>query len=521
MCIRDRVKTPEQISVSNEATGAAITALSVEPGEQVDLKASAVYKKMALVSSDDAYVWTVDPAVGTVDAKGVFTAGEKTANGNLTVSAGGTALAVPVNVAGHVMALETFEGSFGSLASTAAATATAENRLDYVRYGEQSVKVEYNAAADGTAGLVSTLAIPAGERYLGLWVYGDASGNSLTATVADQAGTATDVLLTALDFTGWKHVNAALPANAASIRSLQIIYGGAEGKAAGTIWLDHLTTSNEDISDTTPPTVTVTLSGSTVTAVVSDNVDRAIPKESVVLTRDGAPLTFTWNQETGTLTAALPAADSQTHRITVTAVDASGNLARGSADMAPTVARDPIFTDTDDHWANAYADYLYDTGVTTGVSVGDTLQFQPNKNITRGEFFAMAARWMKLDLDAYAGVELPFADAAGIPSWALLEVKAMYSLGILKGTSENGVLKCNAGATISRAEAMTILGRTQARGYAEAELTFGDAAQVPAWASTFVRSLVGQGVVNGYNNLIQPLNPVSRGEVAKMLYAML
>ena len=128
---------------------------------------------------------------------------------------------------------------------------------------------------------------------------------------------------------------------------------------------------------------------------------------------------------------------------------------------------------------------------------------------------------MNLNLDAYDSVELPFADAAEIPAWALREVKAMYALGILQGTSDGGVLRCNAGATISRAEAMTILGRTQARGYAETELAFADADQVPAWAAPFVRSLVGQGVVNGYNNLIQPLNPITRGEVAKMLYAML
>lgn len=515
------VKTPDSIAITDQTTGAAITALSAEPGEQIDLKATATYKKLALTSSDNAYVWTVDPEVGTVDANGVFTAADKTASGTLTVSAGGTAVAVPVNVAGHVMALETFEGNFTSITSTAAAVATAETRLDYVRYGRQSVQVVYDAAASGTAGLVSTLAIPAGERYLSLWVYGDGSGNSLTATVADQTGAASDVLLTALDFTGWKHVTAALPENASAIRSFQLIYGGVEGKSSGTIWLDHLTTSNEQLSDTTPPTVTVKLEGNTVTAVVTDNVDRSIAKESVVLSRDGTALNFNWNQETGTLTAEIPAADSQSHRITITAVDASGNLARGSVDQSPTVARDPIFTDTDDHWAGTYADYLYDTGVTNGVAVGDTLEFQPGKNITRGEFFALVARWMNLDLDAYASIELPFADAAEIPNWCLGEVKAMYSLGILKGSSDNGVLKCGAGTTISRAEAMTILGRTQARGYAEAELNFSDAAQVPDWSATFVRSLVGQGVVNGYNNLIQPLNPITRGEVAKMLYAML
>lgn len=73
----------------------------------------------------------------------------------------------------------------------------------------------------------------------------------------------------------------------------------------------------------------------------------------------------------------------------------------------------------------------------------------------------------------------PFVDAASIPDWALNEVKAMYSLGILKGGANESGLTVNALATISRAEAMTILGRTQARGYAEPELTFSDAGQVP------------------------------------------
>lgn len=42
----------------------------------------------------------------------------------------------------------------------------------------------------------------------------------------------------------------------------------------------------------------------------------------------------------------------------------------------------------------------------------------------------------------------------------------MYALGIVNGALENGVLKVKALSTISRAEAMAILGRTQAKGYA-------------------------------------------------------
>ena len=173
------------------------------------------------------------------------------------------------------------------------------------------------------------------------------------------------------------------------------------------------------------------------------------------------------------------------------------------------------------HWADAYAAFLYDAGVTNGVSAADgSLLYQPDKNITRAEFFALTARWLGLDLSQYAGVELPFADSAELPEWALNEVKAMYALGIVNGALENGVLKVNALSTISRAEAMTILGRTQAKGYAQAELTFDDAALVPSWAADYVKSLAGQGVVSGYNNRIRPNDPLTRGEVAKLLYSM-
>ena len=262
--------------------------------------------------------------------------------------------------------------------------------------------------------------------------------------------------------------------------------------------------------------------GGQLTATVADNVDKSFDAGQVSLTYDGKPVAGAWDPATSTMKATLPAADGKAHRATVTAVDASGNIGRASADIAPSADAASVFVDTADHWAAPYAEFLYSQGITNGVGEPDALEFAPNKNITRGEFFAMAARWMGLDLTQYAAVELPFADAGEIPSWFQNEVKAMYSLGILKGSdSGNGVLRVNANATISRAEAMTILGRTQAKGYAAPALTFADAADVPAWASGYVQSLVGQGVVGGYENRISPNASITRGEVAKMLYAML
>ena len=511
------VSTPDSITLSDESTGAAVTSLNLDPGGQMDLKASASYRSLDLTAQDTCFTWTADPAVGTVDENGLFTAGEKSASGTLTVSAGGKTLTIPVSVAGHVNTLEDLEGGMDAFTATDTAVPAVETGLEYVHNGRQSLKMTYDASS-GSASLGAALAIPAGESWLGMWVYGDGSGNTLMATVTDSQLQTSQILLTALNFTGWQYVSAELPEGAAYLNSLDVVYGGTA--ASGEIWLDQLTTANENVSDTTAPAVTLTVSGTQLTARVSDNVDRTIPQESVSLTYDGAALSFTWNESTGTLSASLPAADTGYHRATVTVSDASGNLGRASADIQPASDRTSPFADMTGHWAEQYATYLYDNGISMGTGV-DTVVYQPDKSITRAEFFTMVARWMDLDLTQYAGVELPFVDAASIPDWALDAVKAMYSLGILQGAGVEGGLAANASATISRAEAMTILGRTQAKGYAQPELTTDDAGQVGDWALPYVQSLVGQGVVTPTDNKLRPTDALTRGELAQLLYAIL
>ena len=511
------VSTPDSITLSDESTGAAVTSLNLDPGGQMDLKASASYRGLDLTAQDTCFTWTADPAVGTVDENGLFTAGEKSASGTLTVSAGGKTLTIPVSIAGHVNTLEDLEGGMDAFTATDTAVPAVETGLEYVHNGRQSLKMTYDASS-GSASLGAAMAIPTGESWLGMWVYGDGSGNTLMATVTDSQLQTSQILLTALNFTGWQYVSAELPEGAAYLNSLDVVYGGTA--ASGEIWLDQLTTANENVSDTTAPTVSLSVSGTQLTARVSDNVDRTIPQESVSLTYDGAALSFTWNESTGTLSASLPAADTGYHRATVTVSDASGNLGRASADIQPASDRTSPFADMTGHWAEQYATYLYDNGISMGTGV-DTVVYQPDKSITRAEFFTMVARWMDLDLTQYAGVELPFVDAASIPDWALDAVKAMYSLGILQGAGVEGGLAANASATISRAEAMTILGRTQARGYAQPELTTDDAGQVGDWALPYVQSLVGQGVVTPTDNKLRPTDALTRGELAQLLYAIL
>lgn len=525
------VRTPNQITLARQDTGAAVTSLSMEPGETIDLTASAVYRKLPLTSQDTCYVWTAEPSAGTVDEHGLFTAADKSGTGTLTVSAGGTSVSIPVAVAGHVMAVDGFEDDAGlnALTTTDTVTVAAETASDLVRYGQRSAKLSYNAAA-GTAAVMANLPISAGERYLTLWVYGDGSGNALTASIVNQGGQTADVVLTALDFTGWKQVTTALPEAPRSIQAINIIYAGGE-RNTGDIWLDQITTSNEDFVDDMSPVVTVKAEGTKVVATVTDNVDKSFEAAAITATRDGQPLSFQWDAAKGALTAAIPPDDGRLHRITVTATDQSGNIGRGSANVLPEALDNPDaaipadrgpFIDMSAHWAGLYSTYLYNMGVVKGVETNAGYQFQPEKNITRGEFSLMLARWMGLDMSAYANVQLPFADVAAIPAWALEGVKAMYATGIMKGSLDNGILYCRSGDTISRAEAMTLLGRIQTKGYSQYALTFADASAVAGWALPYVESLVGQGIISGYDdNQLRPNDPVKRCEVAKMLYYML
>jgi hypothetical protein len=510
------VTTPDQITILDQATGSALTSVSLQSGTSIDLTASAVYRNLQVTCSDASFTWSVSDGLGTIDSSGVLTAGNIRGSGTITVSAGGRSASIPLNVVGHIIKVEDFEGDFSGMSNSATANIDPETGASYVRYGSQSARISYDLTS-GQATVGVPLQLRSGEPYLSLWVYGDGSGNTLSAPVLLEDGTSVETTLTALNFTGWQRVVAALPDGAQQIQTLQILPTGTA--SSGTIWLDQITTSNQITADDGAPTVTLSQSNGLVVATLRDDVDQSFPASQVRVTWDGQSVDCTVSGQT--VTAALPTQDLGGHRVTVTVSDASGNLGRASMDVSPLGVHLEPFDDTAGHWAASYANYLYTQGISTGVASGMKLNFQPDKNITPGEFALMCARWLRLDLGSYAGVQLPFVDADSIPSWCLNGVKAMYALGILQGSAQTDGVYARADTSITRAEAMTMLGRMQPKGYAAAALTFSDAASVPAWASEYVKSLVGQGVVNGTaNNTIAPNTYITRGEMAKILYAM-
>lgn len=512
------VKKPGAIQINN-SSGSKLTSLAVSPGASVDLKAAATYYGLPLVAQNSCFTWAASSGAGTVDANGRFTAASQSGSGTLTVSAGGRSTSIPVTVSGRILTLEGFEGALGSFAGGSTAALALETDPAYVKFGWQSLKAAY-AMQSGAASFDASLPISPGDTHLSLWVYGDSSGNTLSVRGKNSAGQESAIPLCTLNFTGWQRAAALLPAGTASLSGFRLTQ--AEGGApSGTLWLDQITIANEAVEDDKAPSISASLSGRSFSAALSDAYDKTLSKDNIDLTYDGAAVSFTFTASTGKLTATLPASDGKLHRVTLVARDKSGNLARYSKNIETVLETDPAFVDMGSHWAREYAQYLKDRGVASGIATPAGLTFQPDKTMSRAEFAAMLARHLGVVPQEYADTALPFADAAQIPGWALNEVKAMYALGMLKGSSNGGVLAFSPSGGITRGEVMTILGRTLEQGFPKATLTYRDAASVPAWALPSVQTLTALKIVSGYDNLISPGASITRCEVAKLLVSLL
>ena len=93
-------------------------------------------------------------------------------------------------------------------------------------------------------------------------MYGDGSGNALMGTALDPSAMPQQFLLTTLDFTGWKYITAQLPGRFhRADQPGRGIRRRREGRQTGSLWLDQLVTSNQQLSDAVAPTVRLSVTG--------------------------------------------------------------------------------------------------------------------------------------------------------------------------------------------------------------------------------------------------------------------
>lgn len=523
------IDNPSSISILYEELEYDITGrtIGVAPETQLNLlaKVSVEDFNIDIRSSNSAFSWQISGDIGTVDENGLFTAAstESDVSGKITVSYGDKSAELSVTVSSSSVegwAIEGFEaGSTLPVSDSEALSVSRETNIDNVRYGKSSLKLSYDfsSATSLTASVYQP--ISSGITHLGLWVKGDDSDNMLALNIGQSV-----LEVCTLDFSDWKFFSVKLGDDTASLNGYSIL-AGDDTAVQGSVLIDQLIEAKGPIYDVTPPVITASIvtdeddSGKQLAATITDNGAAVMKSEYIMLTYDGKPLSFTFDKNK--LTADLPENDDNSHLVSILASDSCGNLSRASVEIAGTGEVNP-FSDMNGHWAASFTSYMYRMGVVSGMTQDGNTVYKPDNEMTRAQFAVIIANWLGLDLEAYSNVELPFADNADIPNWALSAIKSVYSLGIVKGNSSGGVLKYNPDSSLTRAEAMTIIGRTQAKGFAEASLSdFNDADSVQDWAANYIKTLIAQGVVSGSNGRINPSAPVTRAQVAKMLYTLM
>ena len=523
------IKTPDSVSIRN-SSGTVLKELTVSPGSTTALTAAAVYSHLPLKADPEAFTWTVEGNIGTIDQQGRFTAATP-GTGTITASAGGQSATVNVTVS--KMALKTVEDfeSGNTIFNALGYGANFErvNGSEYVRLGRGAGKMSYtlNLYNDTGTGYVSEMRFKnpvsvSPYSLLNFWVYGDNSGNTLSLLYSDGTKSGLKAQVATLDFSGWKQVSV----NLNSVQELEGLAVDCEVDISlntdgryGAIYLDQMVLSYNGVVDNAVPTVTMTSSGTFLTATISDAVDGVLPKSAVSVTWDGREQDFTYNTATGVLSTPV-ISDGRPHRVTITAKDASGNIGRASYDVPVAEDYQPAFTDTVGYWGANYVEFLYTSGVTTGYADGT---FRPDQNITRAQFSVMLYRCLGLDESRYAGVELPFADLDKIADYAVPAIKALYSEGVINGSKgKDGQIYFNPNAPLTRAQASAMIGRTQEKGYATVELTFTDAGKIPAYATFYIQTMAAQGILGGYaDGSFKPNNNITRGQMAKILYNLM
>ena len=507
------VTAPDSITLLQN--GKAVDSLTLPRGSETQLTARAIYRHLNVSGDNSNFTWSVTGDVGTVSADGVFTAANRIAAGVLTVSVGETKREFPVSITAEPLrALDRFDAPFDTYTGVNAMLSHVTDEAHICR-GKGSARLDYAVWYGTDAEIAMSYNVRSGYDCVNLWVYGDGGGERLCVrTDAGSGGSAV------IDFTGWRQLSLKLPAGAKTVTGL-VVPGDTE--RIGAIYLDQLVLSYAGLTDTDAPTLTLAQQEGVqaLTGTYFDDCDDTV-MSTLRVTYDGAPLeTYTYSG--GTFAISLPENDGGQHRVTIVAGDASGNLARASYDIAAQ-STEPVFPDLVDewgrtHWANPYVSYLKRVGITTGDERGN---YNPNANISRQEFAVMLYRYLAPTED-YSSVQLPFADSNQIAGWAKDGVRAMYALGVTKGSANwDGRVFFNPTATISRQEAVTMIGRLLEKGYAAPELTFKDSALIAPWAKEYVSILSNAKILTGSDDgKFHPADSMTRAQVATVLYKLL
>ena len=173
--------------------------------------------------------------------------------------------------------------------------------------------------------------------------------------------------------------------------------------------------------------------------------------------------------------------------------------------------------DMEGHWAHNAALVMASENAMDVRYVNGEIYFDPDAAITREDFLTTVMK--ALGAGDIAPAKTVFDDDGEISDSASGYVARAYSLGIVRGSNEDGKLCFRPKDCVTRAEAAVILNKIVGAEDSDAIAVFADSSSVPAWARSSLSALTAAGVLGGTGaGQISPNSILSRGEAAEMIF---
>ena len=179
------------------------------------------------------------------------------------------------------------------------------------------------------------------------------------------------------------------------------------------------------------------------------------------------------------------------------------------------------FADINGHTSQAAIEALAARGVISGMT-DET--FAPDETMTRAEFATIVVRGLGLPETAETNVFADVSDTA----WFCAYVNAAYAYGIVNGVSdtefapENTITREEAAVMVTRAARLcgmdTEMGATAVR---DILAGFTDYVTASDWAAAPLAFCYEKGILSDEEIEIMPQKPITRAEIAQMLYNLL
>lgn len=192
---------------------------------------------------------------------------------------------------------------------------------------------------------------------------------------------------------------------------------------------------------------------------------------------------------------------------TYSAVDPAGNVSR-EATVTITILKPSDatqYTDTAGLSCRFQAEWMKNTGIFIGEQIGGSACFQPEKQVTRGEFLTMLVKTLDIPVDTEL-TQTGYLDS--IPQWLQPYVAAALRAGLTAGLPDTEHF--GAGDAITGAEAAVMLQNALALTGESAGQTADT--EVPVWAADALQIMNSNGID------LPVEDPLTRAQAAHALY---